>query len=97
VKARIYRPTKTAMQSGLANTRDWILEFVPPQGQQPDPLMGWSGHGDTIEQLRLRFPTQEEAVTYARRRGLDYEVETPQTRPVRPKAYADNFRFDRVR
>ena len=85
------------MQSGRAKTHDWQLEFAPGAAQQADPLMGWAGSGDTERQLRLRFATVEDAVAYCRKRGLDYEIEEPQDRRLRPKSYAENFRYDRVR
>ena len=96
-KARIYRPAKNAMQSGTANTRKWVLDFEQPTPRRPDPLMGWTSAGDTLNQIRLRFPTQEEAEAYARANGLDYTVVEPQERRPESKSYADNFRYDRVR
>jgi len=95
-KARIYRPAKTAMQSGRGLTRQWLLEFEPGESRRPDPLMGWTSSGDTRQQLRLRFPTREDAVAYAERMGLDFTVVEPHDRTIRPKSYAENFRFDRV-
>jgi hypothetical protein len=95
--ARIYRPTKTAMQSGRAKTHDWVLEFAPDSAQTADPLMGWIGQGSTSRQVRLRFATEDEAIAYCKKRGLDYDLEEPQEPRLRPKSYADNFRYDRVR
>ena len=92
-EVRIYRPAKTAMQSGRSNTQDWVLEFEPSDRLQPDALMGWSGSHDTSRQLKLRFPTKEDAVAYAKRRGLSYRVQVPKDRVVKPKAYADNFAY----
>lgn len=93
---RIYRPAKTAMQSGRGLTHDWVLEFEPG-ARRPEPLMGWSSADDTLNQVTLRFPTKEEAVAYATKHGLMYVLEEPQDRRIKPKAYADNFRFDRLR
>jgi hypothetical protein len=95
--ARISRPTKTAMQSGRARTHDWLLEFEPGAAQQADPLMGWAGSGDTKRQLQLRFATMEEAVAFCQKRGIACDIEEPQDPRPRPKSYADNFRYDRVR
>ena len=95
--ARIYRPTKTAMQSGRGRTHDWVLEYEPAAPQRPDPLMGWAGSNDTKRQILLRFASAEEAVAYCTARGIAYTLEQPQERVIRPKAYADNFRYDRVR
>ena len=96
MQVRIYQPPKTAMQSGQANTRRWLLEFEPESARQVEPLMGWTSSSDTKEQIRLWFDTAEEAVAYARNGGLMYTLETPQERQMRPKAYADNFRYERV-
>ncbi len=89
--ARIYRPAKTATQSGRAKTRGWVLEHAPRGRREVDSLMGWTGSSDTAAQVRLGFPSKEEAIAYARRRGLCYEVQEPRDRRVRPKSYADNF------
>jgi hypothetical protein len=95
--ARIYRPAKTAMQSGRAQTRNWRLEYEPASRRDPDPLMGWSSARDTLNQVRMRFPTLDEAVAFAKKLGLDYTVMEPHARSSKPKSYADNFRYDRVR
>ena len=94
--ARIYKPAKTATQSGRANARAWVLEFEPAERTSQDPLMGWTGSGDTAQQVRLTFATKEEAVAYCRRHRLDHEVSEPKERTVRAKSYASNFRWDRV-
>jgi len=60
--ARIYKPAKTAMQSGKANTKAWVLDFEPEQPPEVEPLMGWTSSGDMRQQIRLRFDTKEEAV-----------------------------------
>jgi ETC complex I subunit conserved region len=96
-QARIYQPAKTAMQSGRALTRKWVLEYSPASARQPDPLMGWASAADTLNEVRLRFDTLEEARTFAAKHGLDYTVTTPHRPVEKPKSYADNFRYDRVR
>ena len=95
--ARIYQPTKTAMQSGGGKTRRWVLDYEQASPRVPDPLMGWSSAGDTLNQVRLRFATLEEAVAFAKKRGLDYTVIEPHQRSFKPKSYAENFRYDRPR
>ena len=95
--ARILRPAKTAMSSGTARTKRWILEFEPATRRQAEPLMGWISAEDTLNQVRLQFDTLEEAEAYAQKLGLDYSVEEPHSRVRKPKAYADNFRVDRIR
>jgi ETC complex I subunit conserved region len=95
-RARIYRPAKTAMQSGRAQARKWILEYEPATPRRPDPLMGWASAADTLNEVQLRFSTCDEAVAFADRLGLDYTVIAPHDSAERPKSYADNFRYDRV-
>jgi hypothetical protein len=93
--ARIFRPAKTAMQSGKANTHEWRLEFAPASPRRPDPLMGWTQTTDTDGLVRLSFATREEAVAYAQKRAIPFEViDPPETKRV-VKAYADNFAFNR--
>jgi hypothetical protein len=95
--ARIYRPAKSAMQAGRAQTRKWVLEFEPASRRDPDPLMGWSSAQDTLNEVRLHFDALEEAVAFAGKHGLDYTLEEPHARTPKAKSYADNFRYDRVR
>jgi hypothetical protein len=93
---RIYRQAKTATQSGAANTRRWVVEFEPDGARAVEPLMGWTSSADTKGQVRLFFDSEAEALAYARKNGYMYSLERPRERKVRPKAYADNFRFDRL-
>jgi hypothetical protein len=93
--ARIYQPAKTAMQSGRALTRKWLLEFEPEVASQIEPLMGWTASGDMRQQVRLEFDTREEAVAYAKKHAIAYQVFEPHTSKTRARAYSDNFRFDR--
>ena len=93
---RIYRPAKTAMQSGRGLTQEWVLEFEPG-ARRPEPLMGWTSSDDTLAQVRLSFANKDDALAYAAKHALQYVLEEPQERKVKPKAYADNFRFDRMR
>jgi hypothetical protein len=93
--ARIYKPSKTAMQSGQANTKAWVLDFELEQPRRVEPLMGWTSSGDMRQQLRLRFDTKEEAIAYCEREGIPYQVF--ESAPVKRRAisYADNFFFRR--
>jgi hypothetical protein len=94
--ARIYKPARTAMQSGNARTKDWVLEFEPETAREIEPLMGWTSSADMKSQLLLSFDTKEEAVAYAERNGIAYRLmEVKPRRPLR-KSYADNFRFGRL-
>jgi hypothetical protein len=95
--ARIYQPTKTAMQSGRGRTKRWVLDYEQATPRAPDPLMGWSSAADTLNQVQVPFDTLEEAVAFAKKRGLDYTVIASHQPRLKPKAYADNFRYDRPR
>lgn len=96
MKARIFQPAKSAMQSGRANARGWRLEYEQASAREIDPLMGWTSSADTTQQVALSFDTKEEAIGFAKKHGLDYQVLEPKKRTVRPKSYADNFKADRV-
>ena len=94
--ARIFKPARTAMQSGEARTKEWVLEFEPASPRSADPLMGWTSSSNTQTQVRLEFETKEEAVAYATREGLAYTLAEPKPRKPIRKSYADNFRFGRI-
>lgn len=96
MRARVFKQPKTSMQSGVAGTEFWVLEWEPTERREQDPLMGWFGSGDTQAQVRLRFDTREEALAFAAKRGLTCDVELVAARVQKPKVYADNFRFDRI-
>jgi len=93
--ARIFKPAKSAMQSGKANTLGWTLEFAPESARAPDRLMGWTLSRDMDGQVRLKFATRDEAVAYAQTHGIAFEVVEPKTVKKIIKAYADNFAFGR--
>jgi hypothetical protein len=90
--ARIYQRPKNAMQSGKALTDQWILEFAPAEARRADPLMGWSGSGDTQVQVVLTFASSEEASAYAERYGIAARVAASPVKRLKLQAYADNFR-----
>ena len=96
MEVKIYQPAKTAMQSGRANMKRWVIEYQPEEAKQADTLMGWIGSGDMRGQVKIRFDTREEAIAYAERNQLTYQVKDPKVRKIKPKSYADNFRFDRI-
>jgi hypothetical protein len=94
--ARIYRPSRTATQSGNANAKHWILEFEPAAPRQIDPLMGWTSSGDMASQVRLNFATKEEAIGYAERNGLSYRLDEAKPAARKILSYADNFKSTRI-
>ncbi|MFG1428230.1 ETC complex I subunit [Roseixanthobacter glucoisosaccharinicivorans] len=94
--ARIFKPARNAMQSGVGKTKHWVLEYEPERARSVEPLMGYTSSADMKSQIHLRFETKEEAVAYAERRGIPYQVFEPHE-PVRRKiAYSDNFAFRRL-
>jgi ETC complex I subunit conserved region len=96
VVARIYRPAKTAMQSGQAKTSEWRLDFEPETPRVVEPLMGYTSSTDMRQQVRIDFPTKEEAIAFAEKNGLAYEVFDAHEPKRRLAAYSDNFKFNRV-
>jgi len=90
--ARIYQRPKNAMQSGKALLGEWILDFAPAEARRADPLMGWTGSGDTQSQVQLKFATADEAKAYAEKYGIEAEVHAVPPRRLKLQAYADNFR-----
>jgi hypothetical protein len=95
MRARVYRPARSAMQSGNARTKQWVLEYEAERPREIDPLMGWTSSSDMRQQVQLEFDTVDEAVAYATRNGIAYDVFEPHRPAAKAKSYADNFRFDR--
>ncbi len=94
--ARIYQPSKSAMQSGRGKTHDWVLQYEPSGPRNIEPLMGWTSSADTQAQIKLKFASKDEAIAYAKNNGIPYTVEEPVERKVAKKSYADNFKFGRI-
>lgn len=94
--ARIFRPARTAMQSGQAKTHEWMLQFEPEEPRSVEPLMGYTSSGDMKQQLRMMFPTKEAAIGYAEKNGIPYTVFEPHDPKRRNIAYADNFSYNRI-
>ena len=89
-KAKIYKPSKTATQSGLKKFEKWILEF---ETNDPtiNPLMGWESSNDTYTELKMEFTSRELAIEYAKKNKIQYELIEPQERKFVKKSYSDNF------
>ena len=90
--AIIYQQPKSAMQSGKAKTDTWVLEFEQSEARKPDPLMGWTGSGDTQAQVRLSFPSKDAAKAYAEKHGITARIHASPAKSLKLQAYADNFR-----
>ena len=97
MEARIYRPAKTAMQSGQARTKAWRLDYVLETPKPLDALMGWAGSGDPNEQVSVSFESRDAAIAFCRKRGIAYRLVEPHDRKLHIKTYADNFGSDRIR
>ncbi len=95
MSARIFKPSKTAMQSGKAKTDYWVLEHLPTVAKKREPFMGYTSSADTLSQVRMRFHTREEAIDYAKRNGIEYRVQEPKEFKRRVVSYSENFRYDR--
>jgi hypothetical protein len=97
MRARIFQPARTAMQSGTAKARGWVLEFAPASTREVDPLMGWTSSDDTQAQVRLTFDSREAAAAYATDKGIAFDIVEPKPRKpiLRPRGYGENFATDR--
>jgi hypothetical protein len=93
--ARIYKPSRTAMQSGQARTKQWQLEYDADRPRTVEPLMGYTSSSDMLSQVRLSFDTKEEAIAYAERHGIAYRVQEPKEKGTKRMSYSDNFKFNR--
>jgi hypothetical protein len=93
--ARIYQPARSAMQSGKARTGKWVLEFEPERPREIEPLMGWTASSDMRQQVSLEFETLDEAVAYAQKNGIQFQLFEAHKPTAKAKSYSDNFRFDR--
>ena len=89
-KAKIYKPTKTAMQSGLGKNDKWIIEYIT-KNPGINPLMGWESSTDTLSELKLEFSTKESAIDYAKRNKIIFEIIEPKQKRILKKSYSDNF------
>ena len=89
-KAKIYKPSKTAMQSGLKKFDKWIIEFII-EDPGKNPLMGWESSSDTYSELNLEFKSKDLAIEYAKKNNIDFEIVESQKRKITKKSYADNF------
>ena len=97
MRARIYKPSKTAMSSGLAKTKSWVLEFIQETTSEIDPLMGWTSSGDTQSQVTLKFGSKQAAIDYALEHGIDAQISEPNQRKfnIRSGGYGENFATNR--
>jgi len=93
--ARIYRPAKTAMQSGKSNARGWVLSYEPQSAKKVEPLMGYTSSSDMLSQIKLKFATKELAIDYAERNGIDFRVSEPHEPKRQRVTYSENFSHNR--
>jgi len=93
MKARIFKPSKSAMQSGRANMESWVLEYETETARVPEDVIGWVSSGDTLNQVRLKFESKAAAIAFAEEKGWDYTLSEPKQRTIRPRSYLDNFKY----
>ena len=93
IKAKIYRQSKSAMQSGRGNMGTWVLEHETTSARTPDDLTGWTSSCDTLNQIKLTFPSVDAAIEHAERKGWEYSVLPAQERIVKARNYGDNFKY----
>lgn len=93
MKAKIFKPGKTAMQSGRAGTTQWVLEYELETPRRPDDLMGWTSSADTLNQVRMNFASKEAAIAFAESKDMEFTLTEEAERKVTPRSYLDNFKF----
>ncbi|MES2961755.1 MAG: NADH dehydrogenase ubiquinone Fe-S protein 4 [Pseudomonadota bacterium] len=92
MKVKIFRPAKSAMQSGKRNIKKWLMEPIEENNiRSVSPVTGWVSASNTSSQLEFVFENKEEAIKFAEKRGFEYEVEEPKEAVVVKKSYAANF------
>ena len=92
---KIYKPSKTAMQSGLGKTKKWLAEYISDIDSAKDSLMGWNSSLDTQSQIKIFFETKEQAIAWAKNSNYQFYVEEPKVKKIKPKSYASNFNINR--
>jgi len=95
VTIKIYKPSKTAMQSGLGKTKKWLAEYISDIDSAKDSLMGWNSSLDTQSQIKIFFETKEQAIAWAKNSNYQFYVEEPKVKKIKPKSYASNFNINR--
>jgi hypothetical protein len=93
MKVKIYKPAKSATQSGRASSARWVLEYELETPRRPEPVMGWTSSNDTLNQVRMNFASKDAAVAFAESEGWEYEVDEPRARRITPRNYIDNFKY----
>ncbi len=92
MKVRIFKPAKSAMQSGKRNTKKWLVQVIEDKKiRSIDPLMGWVSAQNTSSQLKFKFASKEEAINFAKQKNIPYEVVEPKSSTIQKKSYAENF------
>ena len=92
---KIYKPSKSSMQSGLGKTKQWLAEYISEKDKTKDSLMGWNSSSDTKEQIKIFFDTKEQAIEWAKKNNYQYFIEEPKSKKIKPKNYASNFGINR--
>ncbi len=93
MRVKIYKPSRTAMQSGRAKISHWVIEYETESARRPEALMGWTASADTLNQVQMKFQTSDDAVAFAEKNGWDYTVYPDRQRRVKPRNFGDNFKY----
>ena len=93
---KIYKPSKTAMQSGIGKTKKWLAEYISDEETVKDHLMGWNSSADTKTQIKVFFETKEQAIAWAKKNNYQFYIEEPKVKKIKPKSYSSNFREHKV-
>ena len=92
---KIYKPSKTAMQSGVGKTKKWLAEYISEKETEKDNLMGWNSSSDTQTQIKMFFDTKQQAIDWAVNNNYQFFVEVPKIRKIKIKSYSSNFDTNR--
>ena len=95
MKIKIFKPSKTAMQSGLGKTKLWLAEYISETDGGKDSLMGWNSSLDTENQIRIFFETKKQAIEWAKSKNYQFFVQEPKVKIIKPKSYSSNFDYNK--
>jgi len=92
MKVKIIKPAKSATQSGLKNTKFWLMKIIEEENSRwISPLTGWTSTDNTKSQLQFKFKSKDEAIKFAESQGFEYDVTEPEISTIKKKSYASNF------
>ena len=92
LKYKIYKKSKSAMQSGIKNTKKWYLESMEINVRAHNIYFDWSSSTSIEDQIKLSFDDLQSAIDFAKKKNLDFEVFVPNQSNQIIKSYSDNFK-----